>query len=172
MAMDIEMIRGRFENSNLPDIIKRAAQDYLDAAEDIGLDSVQPLPLDIAYDFREYVSHFVEGVTHEELKILTKSIEEIGTFFCHPYSPEMADKPWDDDDDYAHVERMAHALRNDARFRHIFLGAMDMALVNLEEDVMQKDTSSDEYGIMREISGNFSGWADLALNAMEQAEKE
>lgn len=173
MAMDIEMIRKRFADSNLPNIIKRAAEEYLDAAEDMGLDNVHPLPTDIAWDFREYVAHAVDGVTFGEMKILTDSIEEIATFFWHPFSPEMANTPWDeDDDDYPHVERFAHAIRNDARFRNIILGALDMALVNLEEDVMQNDTSSKEYGIMQEISGNFSAWADIALNAMEQAEKE
>lgn len=172
MAMDYEMIRERFQNCNLPQSIKRAAEEYLNASEDIGLDATPVMPLEIVQDFLEYVRHCVDDVPPADIWEAEKHREEIATFFWHPYSPEMADKPWDDDDDYAHVERMAHALRNDARFRHIFLGAMDMALVNLEEDVMQKDTSSDEYGIMREISGNFSGWADLALNAMEQAEKE
>lgn len=173
MAMDIEMIRKRFADSNLPNIIKRAAEEYLDAAEDMGLDNVHPLPTDIAWDFREYVAHAVDGVTFNELKILTDSTMEIATFFWHPFSPEMANKPWDeDDDDYPHVERFAHAIRNDARFRNIILGAMDMALVNLEEDVTQSDTSSEEYKIMREIMGYLPGWSDMGLNALEQAEKE
>ena len=36
---------------------------------------------------------------------------------------------------------------------------------------MQSDTSSKEYGIMQEISGNFSAWADIAMNAMAKAEE-
>ena len=171
MAMDIEMIRGRFLNSNLPDIIKRAGQDYLDAAEDIGTDAVHPLPLDIASDFLEYVKNFVADVPPADIWEAEKKKEEIATFFWHPFNPKFNEMSWDEDEDYPHIERFAHAIRNDARFRNIILGALDMALVNLEEDVIQKDTSSAEYGIMREISGNFSGWADLALNAMEQAEE-
>lgn len=171
MAMDYEMIRGRFQASNLPESIKRAAQEYLDASEDIGLDATPVLPLDIAHDFLEYVKHFMDDVPPADIWEAERAKEDIASFFWHPFNPKSSEMSWDEDDDYFHMERFAHALRNDARFRHIFLGAMDLTLVNLEEDVIQGDTSSEEYGIMQEISGNFSGWADIALNAMEQAEE-
>lgn len=171
--MDYEMIRRRFADSNLPMSMKRVAEEYLDALEDVGLDATPPLPLDIAEDYLEYARRYSnERPQPEEIWEAEKQKEEIATFFWHPFSQERIEMAWDDSDDYFHMERFAHAIRNDARFRHIFLGAMDMALVNLEEDVMQNDTSSEEYKIMREIAGNFSGWADIAVNAMEQAEKE
>ena len=171
MAMDYEKIRARFEDSMLPESIKRAAEEYLDASEDIGLDATPVLPLDIAEDFLEYVKHCVDDVPPADILLAERAKEDIASFFWHPFNPKFNEMSWDEDDDYFHMERFAHALRNDARFRHIFLGAMDMALVNLEEDVMQNDTSSEEYKIMREISGNFSAWADIAMNAMAKAEE-
>ena len=171
MAMDYEKIRERFEDSMLPQSIKRAAEEYLDASEDIGLDATPVLPLDIAADFLEYVKHCVDDVPPADILLAERAKEDIASFFWHPFNPKFNEMSWDEDDDYFHIERFANALRNDARFRHIFLGAMDLTLVNLEEDVMQSDTSSEAYGIMREISGNFSGWTDLALNAMKQAEE-
>ena len=171
MAMDYEKIRARFEDSMLPESIKRAAEEYLDASEDIGLDATPVLPLDIAEDFLEYVKHCVDDVPPADILLAERAKEDIASFFWHPFNPKFNEMRWDEDDDYFHIERFAHALRNDARFRHIFLGAMDLTLVNLEEDVMQSDTSSEEYGIMREISGNFSAWADIAMNAMAKAEE-
>lgn len=171
MAMDYEKIRERFEDSMLPQSIKRAAEEYLDASEDIGLDATPVLPLDIAADFLEYVKHCVDDVPPADILLAERAKEDIASFFWHPFNPKFNEMSWDEDDDYFHIERFAHALRNDARFRHIFIGAMDMALVNLEEDVMQNDTSSEEYKIMREISGNFPAWADIAMNAMAKAEE-
>lgn len=171
--MNYEMIRGRFQASNLPESMKLVADEYLDALEDVGLSATPPLPLDIVEDYLEYARRYSnERPAPKEIYEAEKQKEEIATFFWHPFSQERIEMAWDDSDDNFHMERFAHAVRNDARFRHIFIGALDMALVNLEEDVMQNDTSSEEYKIMREISGNFSAWADIAVNAMEQAEKE
>lgn len=171
--MDYEMIRGRFQASNLPESMKLVAEEYLDALEDVGLSATPPLPLDIAEDYLEYARRYSnERPQPEEIWEAEKQKEEIATFFWHPFSQERLEMAWDDSDDYFHMERFAHAIRNDARFRNIFLGAMDMALVNLEEDVMQNDTSSEEYKIMREIAVNFPSWAEISIEAMIAAEKE
>ena len=171
--MNYEMIRGRFQASNLPESMKLVADEYLDSLEDVGLSATPPLPLDIVEDYLNYARHYSnERPQPKEIYEAEKQKEEIATFFWHPFSQERIEMAWDDSDDYFHMERFAHALRNDARFRHIILGAIDLALVNLEEDVMQSDTSSEEYKIMREIMGYLPGWSDMSQNALEQAEKE
>lgn len=170
--MNYEMIRGRFQASNLPESMKLVADEYLDSLEDVGLSATPPLPLDIVEDYLEYARRYAdERPEGKDIWEAEKQKEEIATFFWHPFSQERIEMAWDDSDDSFHMERFAHGIRNDARFRNIILGALDMALVNLEEDVKQNDTSSEEYKIMREIMGYLPGWSDMGLNALKQAEE-
>lgn len=171
--MDYEMIRGRFQASNLPESMKLVAEEYLDSLEDVGLSATPPLPMDIVEDYLTFAQRYSnERPAPKEIYEAEKMKYEISTFFWHPFSEERVAMAFDDTDDFFHIERAAHAMRNDARFRHIILGAIDLALVDLEEDVMQNDTSSEEYKIMQEIMGYLPGWSDMGMNALEQAEKE